>query len=242
MLQTETMGERLKKLREKKGLNQDDLAQELNVTRATIANYEKNRRSPDADTIIFLADYYNVPCDYLLRGVKSELTEIHSYTGLSDKAIENLHLNYLYYINSPQQGSFEPDGNLNYLFPFEFINYFLEETIESDIFKNTIRFLNIDSRKYSINTDDPYYYFCSHYNEETSNNGIDINRNINPDIIDLILNDAAIIFGDKYKSFLLEELTNQFRNYMLECKSNFENADSKGKDYKTSFYFYPQNH
>ena len=90
MSQNEIIAKRLSELRKKKGVKQDEIAELLNVKRATVANYETGKRAPDYETIIKLADYYGVSCDYILRGVKSKFANIHSTTGLSGRAIEIL--------------------------------------------------------------------------------------------------------------------------------------------------------
>lgn len=60
-------GELLAKLRKEKGILQKELATYLNVTVATISNYEKGVHSPDYDTLVRLADFFDVSTDYLLQ-------------------------------------------------------------------------------------------------------------------------------------------------------------------------------
>lgn len=60
-------GELLAKLRKEKGILQKELATYLNVTVATISNYEKGVHSPDYDTLVKLADFFDVSTDYLLQ-------------------------------------------------------------------------------------------------------------------------------------------------------------------------------
>lgn len=112
MSQNEIIAKRLSELRKEKGVKQNEIAELLNVKRATVANYETGKRAPDYETIIKLADYYSVSCDYILRGVTSEFANIHSTTGLSGRAIEIL------------QDMNEVE-NVNYI---RLINYLLEET------------------------------------------------------------------------------------------------------------------
>lgn len=59
------LGERLKLLREEKGYTQEELSKKLNITRQSISNYEKNKRTPDYETIELIADFFNVDLDYL---------------------------------------------------------------------------------------------------------------------------------------------------------------------------------
>lgn len=60
-------GELLASLRKERGVLQKEVATYLNVTVATISNYEKGVHSPDLDTLILLADFFDVSTDYLLQ-------------------------------------------------------------------------------------------------------------------------------------------------------------------------------
>ena len=57
---------RLKGLREEKNLNQQQLADILNISQRTYSYYENGRDIPTL-LLIKLADYYNVSVDYLLN-------------------------------------------------------------------------------------------------------------------------------------------------------------------------------
>lgn len=57
---------RLRELRRKKGLNQEALAQMLNIKQTTISNWENNRTQIDQESIMALADFFDVSIDYLL--------------------------------------------------------------------------------------------------------------------------------------------------------------------------------
>lgn len=57
-------GSKLKTLRKNKGLTQDELAAALEITRATICNYELGRRSPGLDELKRIADYLGVGLDF----------------------------------------------------------------------------------------------------------------------------------------------------------------------------------
>ena len=60
----ENFGNKLRMLRKNKGLTQEELAAELKVTRATISNYEVNRRTPSLNDLKIFTDYYGVGLDY----------------------------------------------------------------------------------------------------------------------------------------------------------------------------------
>ena len=55
---------RLKELRGSK--TQEKIAKELGLARATYSNYENGSREPDQQTLINMANYFNVSVDYLL--------------------------------------------------------------------------------------------------------------------------------------------------------------------------------
>ena len=61
------IGKLLAQLRKEKGLLQKDVANHLNMTVATISNYEKGVHLPDLNTLIVLADFFDVSTDYLLQ-------------------------------------------------------------------------------------------------------------------------------------------------------------------------------
>lgn len=58
----------LKNLRTKKGVSQQIVADYLEITRQAYSNYENGNRDPDNETLLKLAEYFEVSVDYLLRG------------------------------------------------------------------------------------------------------------------------------------------------------------------------------
>lgn len=63
-----TIGERLYKLRKEKNISQEELANELNVSRQTISKWETGESTPDFDKIVPLCNYFNITSDELLSG------------------------------------------------------------------------------------------------------------------------------------------------------------------------------
>lgn len=57
---------RLKELRKKRKISQLKLASDLNMNQNTISRYENLEREADYETLIKIADYFNVTLDYLL--------------------------------------------------------------------------------------------------------------------------------------------------------------------------------
>lgn len=69
----ELVGSRIKELRLKQGLSQDDLAQALDMKRANVANYEAGRTTPPSDIIGRLADLLYTSSDYLLGRIDNPM-------------------------------------------------------------------------------------------------------------------------------------------------------------------------
>ena len=63
-----------------KNLSQGQLGALINVSDATICNYEKGSRKPAIDKIVALADALNVTVDYLLGQDKDVIAENTDYT------------------------------------------------------------------------------------------------------------------------------------------------------------------
>ncbi|TCP61237.1 helix-turn-helix domain-containing protein [Baia soyae] len=61
-----TLKERIVELRKKNKLSQEQLAKKFGVGRSTVAMWETGDRTPDADTIQKLADFFDTSTDYLL--------------------------------------------------------------------------------------------------------------------------------------------------------------------------------
>ncbi|EOB3342407.1 helix-turn-helix domain-containing protein [Enterococcus hirae] len=60
-------GKLLKQERKKMNLTQADLAEQLNVSRSAISNWEIGRNYPDIQTIIDISNVLGVSLDYLLN-------------------------------------------------------------------------------------------------------------------------------------------------------------------------------
>lgn len=57
----------IRHLRRLKGVTQEVLAEDLNVTRSRISSYEEGRSAPTIEMLIELSDYFRLPIDILLR-------------------------------------------------------------------------------------------------------------------------------------------------------------------------------
>ena len=72
----EKFGNRLRELRTRKGLSQQQLAEMMAVSRASIAMYESGRRLPDVGTISRLADCLGVDVPILLDAMQEQDTPV----------------------------------------------------------------------------------------------------------------------------------------------------------------------
>lgn len=92
---------RIKSLRQEKGLSQQDLAKLLFVNQTAVSQWERERTNPSTDTAIALANFFNVSVDYLLGCENTEpsvsaashikipvLGEVQA--GLPMEAVENI--------------------------------------------------------------------------------------------------------------------------------------------------------
>lgn len=59
------IGLRLRNLLEQDGITQKQLANDLHISKTTLNGYVKNRRQPDAKTVIRLATYFHTTTDYI---------------------------------------------------------------------------------------------------------------------------------------------------------------------------------
>ena len=59
-------GNRIAELRRKRNLTQEELANQLKISRAALSHYEQNRREPDFGTLNSIANYFKVTIDYIL--------------------------------------------------------------------------------------------------------------------------------------------------------------------------------
>lgn len=83
------LGNRISILREKRGISQSRLADELHISQSTLAMYEKNKRTPNVEMLNKFADYFNVSIDYLVGRDDSKMTENHDLKKFVDENIQN---------------------------------------------------------------------------------------------------------------------------------------------------------
>ncbi len=92
-----SLGQRIKELRNKQSLSRESLANALGLSYWALAKYENDEREPDYQILISLADYFQVPTDYLLeRKIVPESDYIVDLSGFSGDIREDI-MNYIDY-------------------------------------------------------------------------------------------------------------------------------------------------
>lgn len=61
-----TIGEQLKWIRNRKGISQEELAEQIHMRRQTVSSYERGISTPDIYKLIAMADYLDVSLDELV--------------------------------------------------------------------------------------------------------------------------------------------------------------------------------
>lgn len=67
----DAINDRIFILRTQAGISQQRLADDLNLSRRAISLWETGRRTPDIQSVLLLADYFQVSLDYLVKGSRA---------------------------------------------------------------------------------------------------------------------------------------------------------------------------
>ena len=81
------LNQRLRALRQARGLSQVDLARELGVTKQSVSNWENDKIQPSIEVLVRLAGVFSVSTDYLLGLDAGELLDV---SGLPGEVIAHL--------------------------------------------------------------------------------------------------------------------------------------------------------
>ena len=66
------IGNNIKYFRKESGMTQDELAEELNVTRQALSNWERGKTEPDIETLTKIAEILDVSGEELIYGEERE--------------------------------------------------------------------------------------------------------------------------------------------------------------------------
>ncbi|OUQ51421.1 helix-turn-helix domain-containing protein [Lachnoclostridium sp. An118] len=76
------IGKKLKDARLHSGLTQEKVAEELNVSRQTISNWENEKSYPDIISVIGLSNLYSISLDDLLKGDEKMMKHLEESTNV----------------------------------------------------------------------------------------------------------------------------------------------------------------
>lgn len=85
----------IRKLMLERGVTQDELAHAIGKTRQTVSQYVNGISEPGYSTLVCIADFFNVPVDFLLgrtevQSMDSTIQSIAANTGLSEHSVTSL--------------------------------------------------------------------------------------------------------------------------------------------------------
>lgn len=76
------IGKKLKEARMRSGMTQEGVAEQINVSRQTISNWENEKSYPDIISVIGLSDLYGVSLDELLKGDQKMIEHLEESTNV----------------------------------------------------------------------------------------------------------------------------------------------------------------
>jgi len=76
---------KIKELRIEKGITQTELASYLKLSARAVGYYESGEREPDYNTLLKIAEYFDVSVDYLLGRITDPTSNTDFHVGLSRK-------------------------------------------------------------------------------------------------------------------------------------------------------------
>ena len=82
------LSQTLKQLRADRHMSQAELATMLGITQQAVARWERDKSTPDADTLKKLADFFDVSADYLLGRDSAEKTPMYRLKNDETKLID----------------------------------------------------------------------------------------------------------------------------------------------------------
>src|SRR5690349_11663795 len=124
---TSPLSENLKSLRHESGLKQSELAEILEISEKSWSNYERGANEPDIETLLRIANYFDVSVDSMIgRDISMIAKELVSGNLKSKKRVSKNHPNRNLISN--------PKGNLTLNEPtFNYATHRMPKVISTDI-------------------------------------------------------------------------------------------------------------
>lgn len=144
--------ERLRKVRESRGISQEKFCLMTDMTRASLSFYENGKRLPSIDILQKITKALNISADYLIGNTDTESFNIDTKSiskilGLNDIAINEL------------QQSVKNYARYSGYYPHAFINHILDKNVSNDFLPLLIRYLQYENynRKFFMQTEEQNY-------------------------------------------------------------------------------------
>lgn len=94
--------EKLMSIRKTKGLSQEELGMELQVSRQTISKWESGQSYPDFQRLVMLSDYFDMTLDELVKDI--DVQDIRD-KNLTDEKVASIYLDVENVKNKSRKGS-----------------------------------------------------------------------------------------------------------------------------------------
>ena len=85
------LSQKLYSLRKKSGLSQEQLAEQLNVSRQAISKWESGISIPESDKLLAISKYFKVSLDYLMKEDYEDSSNVDERKGGADKSTQTGH-------------------------------------------------------------------------------------------------------------------------------------------------------
>ena len=102
------IGDRIRQLRKENNLTQYEFGTLFGLYDSTISMYETGRRTPEYETIVKIADYFNVSIDWLLGRVENKNLIVIDKENMPE-ALKNIGVEYLKLAMEMNQQSIPPN-------------------------------------------------------------------------------------------------------------------------------------
>ncbi len=140
-------------LRKEKKLSQKQVSTDLGISQALLSHYEKGIRECSLETLVKIADYYDVPTDYLLGRTP------HRYSDITDISDDKSSLNKDKATLIVSKKLLQNTQNVIYDYLFKIGNRKLSKNVANYLMTSTY---NMFRKIYSANTNNPQDMFAVH--------------------------------------------------------------------------------
>ncbi len=96
-----TFGQRLKELRNDRGISQNELSKHIGVSKSSVNMYERDEREPGFETLEAIADFFNVNMDYLLGREQEIIINVQVPERLFSVSARPTLIKFIATLNSP---------------------------------------------------------------------------------------------------------------------------------------------